>query len=230
MKALKRSYLFALMVMASLALIMASNVPGVLLLGRVLLLFSTLFHELGHALAAVLLGGDVQTITIFWDASGETTSLLEAGRLNRAFTAAGGLIGPSLAAAALFWSARGSERRLRFATALLGISLCLVALSARSFWALVFTLGLGPLLLVAAARWKRGPLEAATVFIAVQLGISVFTRSDYLFTRWAGPNQPSDVANMASALFLPFWFWGLVCGGISLAVLYWGFRCYTRES
>ena len=60
------------------------------------------------------------------------------------------------------------------------------------------------------------------VFLAVQLALSVFSRSDYLFTSvartGAGP-MPSDVAQMASALFLPFWFWGAACGALSLAVL-----------
>lgn len=218
------------MVLVSFALIMAANVPGVMFLGRVLLLFSTLFHELGHGLATILVGGQFETVTIQWDASGETLSRVEPGRLRQAFIAAGGLIGPSLAAAGLFWSARGSDRRLRVTTVILGVALSLTGLfMARSAWALVFTLGLGPALLLAAKRWDRGVLEGAIVFIAVQLGFSVFTRSDYLFTRWAGPGLPSDVANMAQQLFLPFWFWGALCGAISLIVLFWGFRCYTKE-
>ncbi len=231
MKKLKRSHRFALMVLVSFALIMAANVPIVMYLGRVLLLFSTLFHELGHGLATMLVGGQFDTVTIQWDASGETLSRVQPGRLRQAFIAAGGLVGPSLAAAGLFWSARGNDRRLRLASALLGLALTLTGLfMARSIWALVFTVGLGPALLVASRRWSRDRLENAVVFIAVQLGFSVFTRSDYLFTRWAGPGLPSDVANIAEQLFLPFWFWGLLCGGISLAVLFWGFRCYTKES
>lgn len=228
---LKRSHLFALMVLASFALMMGANIPGVLVLGRVLLLFSTLFHEMGHGLAAMLVGGDFHSIAVRWDGSGLTESYIEASRLKAAFVAAGGLIGPSLAAAGLFWSARGSDRRLRTVTGVLGLVLCVIGLlKAASPWAYVFTLGLGPVAIWAASKWRRGWLEAATVFIAVQLGLSVFTRADYLFTRWAGPGLPSDVANMAEQLFLPFWFWGLVCGAISLVVLFWGFVCYTKES
>lgn len=230
-KKLKRSHLFGLMVLVSFGLIMASDIPGIMLLGRVLLLFSTLFHELGHGIATLLVGGHFESVAIQWDASGETASMVEPGRLRQAFVAAGGLVGPSIAAAGLFWSARGSDRKLRATTVVLGLALCLIGLfTARSLWALIFTLGLGPVLLIAAKKFSRGALEAATVFIGVQLGLSVFTRSGYLFTEWAGPNLPSDVANIAEQLFLPFWFWGLVCGGISLAVLFWGFRCYTRES
>lgn len=228
---LKRSHIFALMVVASFSLIKGSSIPGVMIFGRVLLLFSTLFHELGHGIAAMLMGGELHKITMEWNASGAAHFSAQPGRLRYAFIAAGGLIGPSIAAACLFWSARGNERRLRIATAILGASLCILGLMvARTSWALIFTVGLGPLLLWASTRWRRGILEAATVFIAVQLGFSVFTRSDYLFTQWASPGSPSDVAIIASQLFLPYWFWGILCGAISIVVLFWGFRCYTRES
>lgn len=228
---LKRSHIFILMVVLSFALIQASNVPGVLFFGRILLLFSTLAHEIGHGFAAILMGGHFDKMTIEWDASGLAHSSYQPGRLRQAFVSAGGLVGPAIAAAGLFWAARGNDNRLRVATSLLGITLCLVGVfAARSPMALIYTLGLGPLILVASAQWNRKLLEAATVFIAVQLGFSVFTRADYLFTRWAGPDVPSDVAAIASQLFLPYWFWGLLCGALSVVVLFWGFRCYTRET
>jgi hypothetical protein len=151
--------------------------------------------------------------------------------MRAAIILAGGLVGPSIAAAGLFWSARGSDRRLRVMATALGVALLGIGfLKARSIWALIFTVGLGPLLLLASQRLSRGKLEAAVVFIAVQLGISVFTRADYLFARWAGPGVPSDVVQMSEQLLLPYWFWGIVCGAVSLVVLFWGFRCYTKET
>ncbi len=231
MKKLKRSHLFALMVSLSLGLMFASDIPGVMLLGRVLILFSTLFHELGHGLTAILVGGHFDKVTIAWDASGETLSRIPSSAWRTALISAGGLLGPSIAAAGLFWSARGTDRRLKVATVVLGVSLCLIGLfTARSVWALVFTIGLGPLLLFASRKWSRQALETAVVFIAVQLGISVFTRADYLFTKSAGPGRLSDVQQIAEQLWLPYWFWGLLCGALSVVVLIWGFRCYTRES
>ena len=230
MKKMKRTHLFALMVGLSFALMLASDLPGVMLLGRVLILFSTLFHELGHGLTAILVGGHFDKVTIAWDASGETLARIPQSAWRAALISAGGLLGPSIAAAGLFWSARGSDRRLKIATVILGLFLCVIGLlAARSVWALVFTIGLGPALLFASRRWNRQALETAIVFIAVQLGISVFTRADYLFTKSAGPGRLSDVQQIAEQLWLPYWFWGIICGGLSLAVLVWGFRCYTRE-
>ncbi len=227
---MKRSHLFALMAGVSFLLMMASDIPVVMLVGRVLILFSTLFHELGHGITAILVGGHFEKVTIDWDASGETLSRFPNSAWRAALIAAGGLLGPSISAAALFWAARGTDRRLRGATLGLGFALCFVGiLAARSFWAIAFTLGLGLLLAYGAKRWKRSHLEVSVVFIAVQLGISVFTRADYLFTKTAGEGRLSDVQQIAQQLWLPYWFWGLLCGALSLLVLFWGFRCYTRE-
>lgn len=230
MAKLKRSHRFALLVGLSLALIWGSSIPGIMWLGRILLLFSTLFHELGHALAAVLTGGHVESVNIYWDASGLTTTRTTGGPFTRALVMAGGLLGPSFAAAGLFWAARAKNSRLYAATKVLSLVLIFTGcLTARSLWSIIFTIGLGVALL-ACTKLKRSSLETLIVFIAVQLGISVFTRSDYLFTRWAGPGLPSDVAQIASALWLPYWFWGFLCGAASLGVLFWGYRCYTKPS
>lgn len=227
---MKKIHIFILATALSGALMYFSYLPGVDILGRLLLLFSTLTHELGHAVTSLLLGGGVESVTIEWDASGLTESRVSDSRLVLALVAAGGLVGPSIAAAILFWSAQGSDAKLHLTTRIFGAGLMLTGLLvARSFWALVFTVGLGALLLVLAGRLERFQLESLVVFIGVQLGLSVFTRSSYLFTREAAPGMPSDVAQMAQALFLPFWFWGILCGLISVAVLFWGCRCYVKS-
>lgn len=227
---MKRRNTFILAVVLSLALMYFSYLPAVGILGHVLLLFSTLAHEMGHGLMAMLVGGDFKQLVINWDGSGVTSWVGSTGRVVRGLVAAGGLIGPSIAAALLFWSARRSDRTFLLTTRLFGLALLAAGvLTARSAWALVFTVGLGALLLALSTKVKRASMETLVVFIGVQLGLSVFTRADYLFTRWAGPNLPSDVAQMSEALFLPFWFWGLVCGLFSVVVLFWGCRCYIKD-
>lgn len=224
---IKRIHIFVIATILSLALMYFSYLPVVGFFGRVLLLFSTLFHELGHGITAMLVGGNFEKVVINWDASGVTSWSGQSGRIARGLVAAGGLLGPSVAAALLFWSAKSPDKRFLLINRLFGIALILVGLlTARSFWALFFTVGLGFLILVLAGRVSRKILESFIVFIGVQLGLSVFTRADYLFTRWAAPGLPSDVAAMSSALFLPFWFWGFLCGSFSVAVLFWGCRCY----
>ena len=94
----------------------------------------------------------------------------------------------------------------------------------------VFTLILGSALLLVALRLPRGA-QTVVILLAVQLALSVFSRSDYLFTRTAltsAGRRPSDVAVMADALFLPYWFWGASCGALSVAILFLGFRIFFR--
>ena len=70
------------------------------------------------------------------------------------------------------------------------------------------------------------------LFVAIQLALSVFSRSDYLFVKEAQTavgTSPSDVQHMAMSLFLPYWFWGAVCGLISLMCLFLGMRTALRN-
>src|SRR5258706_9575878 len=72
-------------------------------LARPLLLLSTLAHEMGHGLTALLLGGRFQRLEMW--ASGAGVSELDLtgfGRIRQGLTLAGGLVGPAVAAALCF--------------------------------------------------------------------------------------------------------------------------------
>ena len=101
----------------------------------------------------------------------------------------------------------------------------------RNTFGFAFTLVLAAVLLLIAVRFPRLS-QMAILLLAVQLALSVFSRGDYLFTSMAltssGP-MPSDVAVMSTALFLPYWLWGLVCGGISVALLLLGASSFFRR-
>jgi hypothetical protein len=196
-----------------------------------LVLVSTLAHELGHGLAAVLLGGRFEALHIYADASGAALWSGSFGRLAVATVAAAGLLGPAIAAFCLLALGR-TPRGARAVLACVGAALLMIALLvARNTFALAFILILGVTFLLVASRSERAS-QMVVVLIAVQLALSVFSRSDYLFTRMAltslGP-RPSDVSVMASALFLPYWFWGVLCGGLSLLLLALGARQFFRR-
>ncbi len=63
-----------------------------------LVLVSTLAHELGHGLAAALLGGSFESLRLHADASGVALWRGSFGRLATATVAGAGLVGPALAA------------------------------------------------------------------------------------------------------------------------------------
>ncbi len=187
-----------------------------------LMLLSTLVHELGHGLVALAVGADFQEFRMWADGSGVAKWSGNVGGTGRALIAAGGLVGPAIVAAAGFLAAR--RRGLARAAVASGAIALLAAevLVVRNAFGLVFVgvvvAGLGWLL------WRKSSetVQIVLVFLAVQLSLSVFSRSDYLFTDsavTAAGTMPSDTAHIAQAVGGPYWLWGLACGAFSLVVL-----------
>ncbi|HKE16095.1 MAG TPA: M50 family metallopeptidase [Kofleriaceae bacterium] len=196
-------------------------VPYGHLIARPLMYLSTLVHELGHGLAAMLAGGSFVKLEMWSDGSGAAlTGSISSWQ--RALTIAGGLVGPAVAAAVGFAVARRA-RWSRWALGAIGLLLV---------WAMIFKMRNGFGLMVAGivagaallVAWRASADVAQLVlgFLSVQLALSVFSRGDYLFTdtaqTGAGPG-PSDSAQLAQALIGPYWLWGGVCAAVSLAAL-----------
>jgi hypothetical protein len=202
------------------------------LLAWPLLLLSTLAHEMGHGLTALLLGGDFQRLEMWVDGAGlAELGTPGFGRLRHGLTAAGGLVGPAVAAAVCFTLGKtGGGAR----ACLVGLGVLLLAaevLVVRNLFGFVFVGLVAAGCLVAAAWCTPEGTRFVAVFLGVQLALSVFSRADYLFTRVATNPQgsfPSDVGQMQQALFLPYWFWGALCGAFAVFVLGCGLRRYWR--
>lgn len=200
-------------------------------IGYPLVLLSTLFHEMGHGIAAVLIGGDFHKFMMFTDGSGVAYTSGVSSALGRAFVSAGGLVGPAITAAIGLIMAR-NEKSARTGLIVLGIALVISEiLVVRSVFALVFVGIFAAICLGLAFRAAPWVGQLAMVFVSVQLGLSVFSRGDYLFTPTAQTAKgvmPSDVGQMAEALWLPYWFWGALCGLISVAALFFGARAFFK--
>ena len=213
------------------ATVLVYAVPQLQFIAYPLLLLSTLAHELGHGAAALLSGGRFHRLVLHLDGSGIAEWSAEPSRLRLAFVAAGGLVGPAFAAALAFVAGRsaGSARRaLGVAAVVLAIALVLFV---RGTGGMLFVAVLALMLGLVARHASDEMAQLFLVFLAVQLTLSVFSRGDYLFTpvaRTAQGPMPSDVAQMATALFLPYWFWGFVCAALSLVILAFGVRAYWR--
>lgn len=211
---------------ASLALtILLFYVPYGRVIGRPLVWLSTLAHELGHGLAAMLVGASFDGFVLHMDASGAATWSGRPGRLGRAFIAAGGLVGPAIVAAGCFVAGRSAVgSRIALGAVALFLAVCEVWVVGNLF-AFVFVGVLALALGAVAVKTSAEVSRAVVMFLGVQLGLSVFSRMDYLFSgvaRSGGRTMPSDVAHMAEALWLPTWFWGGVCALCSVAVLAFG--------
>jgi hypothetical protein len=196
-----------------------------------LMLLSTLAHELGHGVTALLVGGRFERFEMWSDGSGMAMWGGSGGRLQSALVAAGGLVGPALVAALAFAcgrTARGARRALLAASFFLALALVLVV---RNTFGVVFVLAVFGLCLLVGLKASDEIAQLILVFLALQLALSVFSRGDYLFTpiaRTAQGEMPSDVGQIAAALLLPYWFWGGLCGLFSVAVLGFGLRVYWR--
>lgn len=207
---------------ASLALVW---VPGLNMLGWPLLLTSTLAHELGHGLAAMSLGGQFESLSLYADGSGVAQYRGAFSASDIALVAMAGLIGPPFTAMLMLLAGR-SARASHVALGLLGAGVAVAAL----FWAgntltLVFCLALAFLLLLVAILGSPAVSQVMCVFVAVELTLASFTRSDYLFTDSAQTGQGvmlSDVGQIADAWWLPYWFWGALVALLSLALLAFG--------
>ena len=206
-------------------------VPGGTVIGRPLVWAATLFHELGHAVATAAAGGDVVAVRVYADGSGVTQGRRPPGRLRSAFVAAGGLVGPAMFAGLLF--AAGRRRRYaRAAAVALGAALLLgVPFTLRGPIAVLLAVVLGVAGVLLGVRARAALAQIAMLFLAVQLALSVFSSREYLFTATAqtgiGP-VPSDSAQIATALGGPYWFWGAVCGVVSVVILGLGLAATLR--
>ncbi|MEE8600018.1 M50 family metallopeptidase [Euzebya tangerina] len=207
-------------------------IPGGSLIAYPLILLSTFVHEMGHGLAAVVSGGDFVDLEVFSDGSGVARTATDGGRFQRAWISAGGLVGPAVAAAVGF--VVGRRARLSRIVLVIGSAGVLLAslLWVRSLIGWLVALGLVLVSLAVALGIRQDHWsQLLVVFLSVQMALSVFSRSEYLFAEGAVTGAGvglSDSSAIAEALIGPYWFWGAVCGLVSLAALALGGWIYLR--
>lgn len=192
-------------------------------------ILATWFHEMGHGLTAMLLGGQFEQLQIFPNGSGVArhSGSLFLGPLGRALVAMGGPLGPPIAGAAFILMSR-RQVSARVGLLFLGTLLLVSAIIwVRSLFGLVAIplLGLAVLsIAVYAPCWFQG---FAILFLGVQACISTFHQLDYLFMNQAvigGQVIRSDSAQVAQNLLLPYWFWGGFMAIASALILWQSLR------
>ena len=195
-------------------------------------ILATWFHEMGHGLAAIASGAEFERLIIYSNGSGVAQLLLPADRfrVTDAIVSAFGPLGPAIAGAALIVSSR-SQRATRIALAVLGAALLfstLVWVRSVTGWLVLPPMGVA----IVVIGWKASAAvrHFAIQFLGVQAGISVWRQFGYLFSQGGvGSGQLSDTAAIAQVLFLPFWVWGAIISGLTIALLWWSFRFAFRR-
>ncbi len=221
-----------LLLLAAVATLIAWQLPY----GRQILypftLLATYAHEMGHGLTAILVGGSFRALEMNWDGSGLAHWQGNVGRIGRALVAAGGLVGPSIAGAALLSSSRRPQRAPVLLVGLavaMGIS---AVIWARSLVAGVFIIGTAAVFVLVARFGSQTFASFFVQLVGVQLCVSVFRDIRYMFSNKVvidGVERLSDSAAIAEALWLPYWVWGAIVAAVAFAVLCLGLFMALRR-
>jgi len=229
-----RQQRITLLVILGLGSLMLWHTPFGALLLYPFTILTTWFHEMGHGIAAILMGERFDHLLIYPDGSGVAMSEVSPTRnvVQDAIISAGGPIGPGLAGAALIASSR-TLRGTRIALAVLGATLLVsTAVWVRSLTGLIVLPLTGLAILAIANRANADQQRFAIQLLGVQAAISVWSQTGYLFTEGGtigGYAQISDTAAIEQALLLPYWFWGVVLSIANIALLWWSLRFAFRR-
>lgn len=204
-------------------------------------IFATFIHEGGHALATVLTGNSVQSLTVSPDGSGEVYSL-GGGLLSGLLISSAGYLGTTAFGVGLLaWMRYGRSSRVALLvsagfvivmTAVFGFLAPVFNLFATStvgglaftiFSGAILAVGLASIAKFASAKWAN----FAVAFLAVQCLLNAVFDLMNVFLISTLTGQHSDAANMSAATGIPGAFWVLLWMGISIAMISIGLRVYA---
>lgn len=204
-------------------------------------IFTTFIHEGGHAIAALLTGHSVKSLSVSMDASGLTQTPPVAGMLSQMFISSAGYLSSMAFGAFLLFLIRKSvkSRVILVGCAILIAALTLVfglftsAFSFEAWSGIPFTLLAGSLIsvgliLIAKFASKRVATFFAS-FLAVQCVLNALLDLKTVFFLSApfAPVVPNDAVNMARATGLPAIFWAAVWIALALGILWFAMRMYV---
>ena len=201
-------------------------------------LLGTWIHEMGHGLAALLVGGSFIKLEVFADGSGlayygySEGSLLLGTRLSIALIAAAGLVFPPMVGGAMILasrSLRGAMFGLVFLLGLMALSLLVWVRNGFGFVAIGAMTGVLALLIYVV---PPAHLRFLAKFIGVQAALGTFLNWRYLFTKYAnvGGASLSDTGVMEAQLWLPYWFWGGAIALFSAGLLFFSLHLAYRKA
>jgi len=225
---------------AILVLVVARLIPfgGTILYPFTLL--TTWVHEMGHGLAALMVGGHFRELEIFADASGLAYTAVPLGWKD-AFVCAGGLLAPPIVGAAILGFVHGEKRARILLTTLAAALMISLAIWVRSAVGFIVVPPLAALFGWAAWRaWRNKPEKAArrrvllAQVVGVVLALDTLTRMiGYVFTKTVevdGAKRLSDIARIAEQLGGSYLLWGLLITVIALGLLALGLRRALRRA
>ena len=203
-------------------------------------IFVTFIHEGGHAIAALLTGNSVASLSIATNASGETYTS-QGGTISQMFVASAGYLGSMAFGALLLILIRKTiaARVVLLGSAALVFTLTLIyglikpVVSGLEWSAIPFTLLAGTLLtlgLVVVARYASARVATFFVsFLAVQCVLNALLdlKTVFFLSSPFAPSVPTDAVNMANATGIPALAWVVIWITIAVGILALAMRFYV---
>jgi hypothetical protein len=208
-------------------------------------IFVTFIHEGGHAIAALLTGNSVGSLSVAMNASGETYTT-RGGLVSQTLVASAGYIGSMAYGGLLLVLIRKAiaARIVLIGSAVVIFSLTLIygfltpifysgVLSGIPFTVIAGTsLSVG---LVALAKFASARLATFSVcFLAVQCVLNALSdlKTVFFLSSPFAPSVPTDAVNMANSTGIPAFIWAVIWIALALVILALAMRIYvvTRDS
>ena len=204
-------------------------------------IFVTFIHEGGHAIAALLTGNSVQSLSVSMNGAGETYTT-EGGTFSRMLVSSAGYLGAMTFGALLLVLIRravaarvvliGSAAVILVLTTIFGLFKPIVAGSWSSLSGIPFTLFAGVALaigLVAVARFAS-PVVATFVvsLLAVQCVLNALLdlKTVFFLSSPFATSVPTDAVNMYNATGIPAIIWAIIWIVIAFGILFIALRLY----
>lgn len=203
-------------------------------------IFVTFIHEGGHALAALLTGNSVASLTVATNASGETYTT-QGGLISQLFISSAGYLGSMIFGALLLVLIR---KAVAARIVLVGCGIFIFALTMiyglikpivwMTAWAgIPFTLVAGVMIsvgLVLIAKFASARVATFFVsFLAVQSVLNALfdLKTVFFLSAPFGPTVPTDARNMALATGIPAIIWTVLWIAFALGILWFVMRLYV---
>lgn len=183
-------------------------------------LFGTWAHEMGHGIGGLITGNSFKELELYQSLGGQAL-VGGADGWSQVAVSALGLIGPALLGAVVMVAGSRSLTAPYVLSSLAVVVGLSTLIWVRNLFGFVAMLAIAAALGLA-ARFGSPLVRVVLVqLLAVQLALAAWSSRDYLFVDGFERNgfQKSDTQRIADELFLPYWFWGALLGGLSIVVL-----------
>ena len=175
-------------------------------IGDFLRTFNTLIHESGHAIMALITGGDVVKIELYSNTEGVTQNLIS-GKLSSILVSLSGYLSTTLGAIIMFYLIKKEKYRILFYSITL-LSIINLIFWIRNLYGFIWIISF--IILLGLIIFKKRDLIKNTVYSLFIILLVDSTRSvlDIFYLSYKTPGDAGDASVLSNATLIPDLFWG----------------------